>query len=122
MNQGLQPTTLTPFTQGDTPLFQFPVTVGGLAENFDGFEGLFTITSQQNPTTDSGAQVSLDDTLTSDTNVFSFQTILSQTQASSMSADTYNWSFRVKDPTATYYTTVAYGTVEVLQAYTTRSS
>lgn len=109
------------FTQGDTPLFQVPITVSGQVQNLNGYEALFTITPDINPTSDDDAVVSINYTFGATGNTASFQT--TQTQTAAMKANTpYYWSVKLKDPSGVYFVTIASGTVQANQSYTIRTS
>jgi hypothetical protein len=108
------------FTQGDTPLIEFPITVNSVIEDLTGYTAFFTLTSQQTPNSDNNAEVTLSDSLGSGA-VASFQ-LTNDMTAPLEPTTVYNWDVKLKDPTGDYFATIINGTANIDQSFTQRTT
>lgn len=108
------------FTQGDTPLLNFPITVNSDVVDLTGYTAFFTLTSQTSPQSDATAEIEGTDALDS-TAIAAFQ--LTETQTAPLQPNIiYNWDVKLKDPSGDYFATIVAGVATVKQSYTRRTS
>jgi hypothetical protein len=111
-------TKLDDFIRGDTPLFVFDATVDGTAFDVTDWTGKFTLTANDNPTSNTDAVIQAETMTKNETdNTFSYQ--LTHTVSAALVPGTkYYFDVQVsKSPAETNTFTIARGTVGIATDY-----
>lgn len=107
--------TVDPFVRGDTPLFNFPITMNGEMFDLTGWSAYFTLTANANPSSNSDAVIALAPMVIDvGAGTASYQTTNAIT-STLVPATKYYFDVQVnKNPTDTNNFTVVRGTVDVV--------